>query len=39
MYALILATGFIGVLINVLVRRVERSVLAWHTSVRGEAVL
>jgi ABC-type nitrate/sulfonate/bicarbonate transport system permease component len=39
MYVLILATGFIGVLINVLVRRVERSVLAWHTSVRGEAVL
>jgi len=39
MYALILATGFIGVLINVVVRRVERSVLAWHTSVRGEAVL
>ena len=39
MYALILATGFIGVIINVVVRRIERSVLAWHTSVRGEAVL
>jgi ABC-type nitrate/sulfonate/bicarbonate transport system permease component len=39
MYALILATGFIGVLINAVVRRVERSILAWHTSVRGEAVL
>jgi ABC-type nitrate/sulfonate/bicarbonate transport system permease component len=39
MYALILATGFIGVIINAVVRRVERSILAWHTSVRGEAVL
>ncbi|WP_323740994.1 ABC transporter permease [Microbacterium abyssi] len=34
MYALILATGLIGVAINLVARFVERRVLAWHTSVR-----
>ncbi|MGO1548048.1 ABC transporter permease [Microbacterium gubbeenense] len=37
MYALILATGLIGVAINLVVRFVERRTLAWHTSVRTEA--
>jgi ABC-type nitrate/sulfonate/bicarbonate transport system permease component len=37
MYSLILTTGLIGVLINVVARGVERSVLSWHVSVRGEA--
>ncbi|MFJ6415343.1 ABC transporter permease [Paeniglutamicibacter sp. NPDC091659] len=37
MYALILATGFLGVLVNVLTRVVEKRVLSWHPSVRGEA--
>lgn len=36
MYALILATGVLGVIINLAARRVERRVLSWHTSVRGE---
>lgn len=36
MYALILATGMLGVVINLAVRLVERRVLAWHESVRGE---
>jgi ABC-type nitrate/sulfonate/bicarbonate transport system permease component len=36
MYALVLATGLIGVAINMGVRFVERRVLAWHPSVRGE---
>lgn len=36
MYALILLAGLIGVLINVLARAVERVVLSWHVSVRGE---
>lgn len=36
MYALILATGVIGVLINLAARWVEKRVLSWHTSVRGE---
>ncbi len=36
MYALVLATGLIGVAINLGMRLVERRVLAWHPSVRGE---
>ncbi|TQJ51285.1 ABC-type nitrate/sulfonate/bicarbonate transport system permease component [Phycicoccus sp. SLBN-51] len=36
MYALVLATGLIGVAINLVMRFVERRVLAWHPSVRGE---
>ncbi|WP_166873328.1 MULTISPECIES: ABC transporter permease [unclassified Salinibacterium] len=39
MYALVLATGLIGILINVVARVVERRTLAWHTSVRGEVVV
>ncbi|TFD10319.1 ABC transporter permease [Cryobacterium sp. TMT1-66-1] len=39
MYALIVATGLIGVLINAGVRLVEKRVLSWHTSVRGEVAL
>jgi len=37
MYALVLVTGLIGVVVNVAVRIVERRALAWHPSVRGEA--
>jgi ABC-type nitrate/sulfonate/bicarbonate transport system permease component len=37
MYALILATGFLGVGINAVTRVVEKRVLSWHPSVRGEA--
>lgn len=36
MYALMLATGFLGVLINVGARALERATLSWHQSVRGE---
>jgi ABC-type nitrate/sulfonate/bicarbonate transport system permease component len=36
MYALVLATGMIGVAINIGMRFVERRVLSWHPSVRGE---
>lgn len=36
MYALILATGILGVLINLVARWVEKRILSWHTSVRGE---
>ncbi|MEV1131307.1 ABC transporter permease [Agromyces sp. NPDC049794] len=36
MYALVLATGFIGVLINFGARFLERALLSWHHSVRGE---
>lgn len=37
MYALILATGFLGVGINGVTRVVEKRVLSWHPSIRGEA--
>ncbi|WP_405765564.1 ABC transporter permease [Streptomyces sp. NBC_00080] len=36
MYALIVVTGVLGLLINVGARTVERRALAWHQSVRGE---
>nr|WP_238329708.1 ABC transporter permease [Ornithinimicrobium humiphilum] len=36
MYALVLATGLIGVAINTVFRAIERRVLAWHPSVRAE---
>jgi ABC-type nitrate/sulfonate/bicarbonate transport system permease component len=36
MYALVLVTGVLGVLVNVLARLVERRLLAWHPSVRRE---
>lgn len=37
-YGLIIVTGLLGLLVNVGVRAVERRRLAWHISVRGEAV-
>ena len=36
MYALVLATGLLGVLINLVMRVVERKVLSWHSSIRTE---
>ncbi|ADX74025.1 ABC-type nitrate/sulfonate/bicarbonate transport system, permease component [Pseudarthrobacter phenanthrenivorans Sphe3] len=39
MYALVLATGLIGVLINVLMRQIEKRILAWHSSVRSEVIV
>jgi ABC-type nitrate/sulfonate/bicarbonate transport system permease component len=39
MYALIVVTGLLGLLINVGARSVERRALAWHQSVRGEVVV
>lgn len=39
MYALVLATGLIGVLINTLMRFIEKKTLAWHSSVRSEVVV
>ncbi len=37
-YALIVVTGILGVLANLLTRFVERRVLSWHPSARGEEV-
>lgn len=39
MYALVLATGLIGVLINLIMRMVERKTLSWHSSVRSEVIV
>ncbi|WP_024367697.1 ABC transporter permease [Arthrobacter sp. TB 26] len=39
MYALVLATGLIGVLINMLMRFIEKKTLAWHSSVRSEVII
>ena len=39
MYALIVVTGLLGVLVNVGARAVERRALHWHQSVRGEAAV
>lgn len=39
MYALIVVTGLLGLLINVGARTVERRALAWHQSVRGEVTV
>ncbi|SDT46991.1 ABC transporter permease [Actinoplanes derwentensis] len=39
MDALIVVTGVLGVLINLLARTGERRLLAWHQSVRGEVTL
>ncbi|MGW0911181.1 ABC transporter permease [Streptomyces sp. NPDC002784] len=39
MYALIVVTGLLGLLINVGARTVERRALAWHQSVRGEVMV
>ncbi|MGW0144009.1 ABC transporter permease [Streptomyces sp. NPDC003333] len=39
MYALIVVTGLLGLVINVGARAVERRALAWHQSVRGEVAV
>jgi ABC-type nitrate/sulfonate/bicarbonate transport system permease component len=39
MYALVVVTGLLGLLINTGARAVERRALAWHQSVRGEVAL
>ena len=36
MYALVVVTGLIGLVANVITRAAERRVLRWHTSVRTE---
>lgn len=36
MYALVLSTGLLGILINVGARALERRLLSWHHSVRAE---
>lgn len=38
-YAIVVVTGLLGLLINLVFRAVERRALSWHQSVRGEEVL
>ncbi|GAA2787485.1 ABC transporter permease [Crossiella cryophila] len=38
LYALVLVTGLVGMLLNLVFRAVERRVLAWHPAVRGDSV-
>jgi ABC-type nitrate/sulfonate/bicarbonate transport system permease component len=38
-YALVVVTGLIGLLINVIFGVIERRSLSWHQLVRGEVVL
>ena len=35
MYALIIATGLLGLLLNVVIVRTERRLLRWHSAYRG----
>jgi ABC-type nitrate/sulfonate/bicarbonate transport system permease component len=35
LYALVVLTGLLGLLVNIVFRFVERRSLAWHQSVRG----
>ena len=39
MYALVLATGLIGVAINLVMRWIERKTLSWHSSIRSEVIV
>jgi ABC-type nitrate/sulfonate/bicarbonate transport system permease component len=36
-YALVIFTGLLGVLVNVLARALERRILSWHSSLRADA--
>jgi len=36
MYAFVIVTGMLGVVVNLIARAIERRVMRWHPSVRGE---
>lgn len=38
-YAIVIVTGVLGLIINLVFRAIERRSLSWHQSVRGEEVL
>ncbi|MCC4909420.1 ABC transporter permease [Microbacterium sp. cx-59] len=38
-YAIVLVTGVLGLIVNLGFRAIERRALAWHQSVRGEEIL
>jgi ABC-type nitrate/sulfonate/bicarbonate transport system permease component len=39
LFAIVIVTGILGVTVNMLARSVEKRVLRWHPSVRGETAL
>jgi ABC-type nitrate/sulfonate/bicarbonate transport system permease component len=39
LYALVVVTGLLGLMVNIVFRFIERRVLSWHQSVRGEEPL
>ncbi|GGM64723.1 nitrate ABC transporter permease [Micromonospora sonchi] len=39
LYAFVVVTGLLGLLVNIVFRFIERRSLSWHQSVRGEEVL
>ena len=39
MYALVFATGMIGIVINLVMRFIERKTLSWHSSIRSEVIV
>jgi ABC-type nitrate/sulfonate/bicarbonate transport system permease component len=38
-YAIVVMTGLLGLLVNIVFRLIERRALSWHQSVRGEELL
>jgi ABC-type nitrate/sulfonate/bicarbonate transport system permease component len=38
MYAYVVVTGIIGVIVNILARALEHAVMPWHASLRAEAM-
>lgn len=38
-YAIVVVTGVLGLIINLVFRAIERRTLSWHQSVRGDDVL
>jgi ABC-type nitrate/sulfonate/bicarbonate transport system permease component len=39
LYALVVVTGLLGLVVNIVFRFIERRSLSWHQSIRGEEVL
>lgn len=38
-YAIVIVTGMLGLIVNIVFKLIERRALSWHQSVRGEEVL
>jgi ABC-type nitrate/sulfonate/bicarbonate transport system permease component len=38
-YAVVVTAGLLALIINLIIRLIERRALAWHQSVRGEVIV